>query len=1051
MPTLALSYDVCFQDLYTANGIARIDAHFLDWLEKQAPNAHKALITLRKNPISDKNPAYSDFLVTLAPYAARFTEHLFSVPPLQNSLKGLQKLADFRRLFVGKRVLPGLKDGTISPLFDEALDAMDEVDFATRALGADDPDFLARALAHTAWAVTQDKPDKLFTAPQPTDYDHLLDAHETPRGIVACTTHPRTGFDLTHTPLDPRGAFLEASACLYCHKRDKDSCAKGLRTPDGIPQTNPLGEALAGCPLGQKISQMAYLKAQGEPLAALIVACLDNPLLAATGDRICTDCSRACIFQKQTPIDIPALESAIFEEVLHSPWGFEIYSLFTRWSPLSLTRPVPNQASSHTVLVAGMGPSGITMSHHLMNAGHTVVALEGLAVAPVSPDLLTTPIYDVKESLHTPLSQRQVSGFGGVAEYGITVRWDKNRLMLLRLLLERRDAFTLLGSTRLGSQITPQQALDMGFSHVALCLGAGAPHVPDNIDTLPRGVRTASDFLMTLHTGGAYLEDSLSTLTLRLPLYVLGGGLTAVDTATEALAYYPLQVKRFAQRYRQLVEATSKEEANALWTTQEHEEVATFLAHARALEEEDALAKTQERAPNYLPLLIAWGGVHILYRSPLTKAPAYRKGAHELQMALEEGIVVQDQTQLHSLITDAQNSLIGLRVTRGDALEELPAGTLLIASGTLENAQLPRTPDPRISFHGDMDDAYRGSVVGAMASATHGARAVCETLFHQAPTGAQDLAKALKNDTQAYVESLIQLTPTTWEIILFAPSAARAFQPGQFFRLQCAGGPFKTEPLALTGAHVDVETGLLSLIVLDSGASSYLTRFLKQGDAVSLMGPTGTPTPLPHGKKVLLIGGGLGNAVLFSIGKALLERGCQVLYVAGYRSAEHIFKKEDVEASSSQVIWACEEGAAPAPGRPDDVAVTGTVIDAQAAYIRAPHASCLNGAPDFVLTIGSASMMEAVARATRVPFFEKTRALASLNSPMQCMMKGICGACLQPGRDARTRKRYMFFSCTCQDQPLQEIDFVSLKARLTQNILEEKLNSAWVRKVLPHA
>ena len=37
-------------------------------------------------------------------------------------------------------------------------------------------------------------------------------------------------------------------------------------------------------------------------------------------------------------------------------------------------------------------------------------------------------------------------------------------------------------------------------------------------------------------------------MQLRLPV-VIGGGLTAIDTATEALAYYPVQVEKFLQRY----------------------------------------------------------------------------------------------------------------------------------------------------------------------------------------------------------------------------------------------------------------------------------------------------------------------------------------------------------------------------------------------------------------------------------------------------------------------------------------------------------------------
>ena len=49
--------------------------------------------------------------------------------------------------------------------------------------------------------------------------------------------------------------------------------------------------------------------------------------------------------------------------------------------------------------------------------------------------------------------------------------------------------------------------------------------------------------------------------------------------------------------------------------------------------------------------------------------------------------------------------------------------------------------------------------------------------------------------------------------------------------------------------------------------SHYLVRVrrIRPGEPVVVMGPTGTPTEIPHGESVMLAGGGLGNAVLFSI------------------------------------------------------------------------------------------------------------------------------------------------------------------------------------------
>ena len=54
---------------------------------------------------------------------------------------------------------------------------------------------------------------------------------------------------------------------------------------------------------------------------------------------------KACIYQKQEPVDIPQAETRTLKDVLELPWGFEIYSLLTRWNPLDLRRPFPKAST----------------------------------------------------------------------------------------------------------------------------------------------------------------------------------------------------------------------------------------------------------------------------------------------------------------------------------------------------------------------------------------------------------------------------------------------------------------------------------------------------------------------------------------------------------------------------------------------------------------------------------------------------------------------------------------------------------------------------------
>jgi NAD(P)H-flavin reductase len=324
------------------------------------------------------------------------------------------------------------------------------------------------------------------------------------------------------------------------------------------------------------------------------------------------------------------------------------------------------------------------------------------------------------------------------------------------------------------------------------------------------------------------------------------------------------------------------------------------------------------------------------------------------------------------------------------------------------------------------------------------------------------LARTLNEGLRAVVHSVERLTPNIVEVTVKAPFAARAFEPGQFYRLQnfeanagrAGGTTLAMEGLALTGASVDRERGLLSTIVLEMGGSSDLCALLKPGEPVVLMGPTGTPTETPAGETVLLAGGGLGNAVLFSIGQALRRAGSRVVYFAGYKRIIDRYKVEEIERAADVIVWCSDEAPGFTPTRARDSAFVGNIVEAIAAY----GTGKLGEAPialdevDRIVAIGSDGMMRAVAEARHGvlrPLLKPGHAaIGSINSPMQCMMKEICAQCLQVHRDPETGVETTIFSCFNQDQSLDRVDFANLRQRLSQNGVQEKLTKQWIDRCL---
>src|SRR5213596_2772272 len=515
---LKLAYGLSFAELYERDGLVRLDAAFLDHLGA-AESALRPQLEAARAAASLDSKAESALILEIAPHLDDFLAELFGIQTEFRTLAArhneLAPLYSVKRQFVQRRAANKVKPEEAAKLDGPALEAdlknhldgrFDELTFAKKVAHwlADEAGHAAQldtAMKYAAWALhtpagrARVRAGVLFKTPSKIDPHNLLvHAQKSDReGVVTYTIRPehirrREGFALTDPGTDLVGALDEANYCIWCHEQGKDSCSKGLRekAPAESFRKTIFGVPLTGCPLEEKISEFHMVKTRGQPLAALGIIAVDNPMVAGTGHRICNDCMKSCIYQKQDPVNIPQAETRTLKDVLELPYGFEIYSLLTRWNPFDLRRPYPRAPSGRRVLIVGLGPAGFTLAHHLMNDGHTVVGIDGLKIEPLAASIsgvdslgnraVFSPIKNIGE-LQEPLDRRVMAGFGGVAEYGITVRWDKNFLKIIRLLVERRRQFAMFGGVRFGGTLSVEDAFAEGFDHVALCAGAGRPTV----------------------------------------------------------------------------------------------------------------------------------------------------------------------------------------------------------------------------------------------------------------------------------------------------------------------------------------------------------------------------------------------------------------------------------------------------------------------------------------------------------------------------------------------------------------------------------------------
>ena len=215
-------------------------------------------------------------------------------------------------------------------------------------------------------------------------------------------------------------------------------------------------------------------------------------------------------------------------------------------------------------------------------------------------------------------------------------------------------------------------------------------------------------------------------------------------------------------------------------------------------------------------------------------------------------------------------------------------------------------------------------------------------------------------------------------------------KPGQFVSLY-TNDKSKILPRPISLCEIDKENGRLHLVYRVTGQGTGTDEFsqMKAGDTIPVLGPLGNGFPVEkaEGKKVFLMGGGIGVPPILELAKQMQCEEKQI--VVGYRDA-HTFLKDEFEQNGTLYI-STEDGS---------LGEKGFVTQ---------H-SLLNSKLDKLYVCGPKPMMVAVAR------FAHERNIScevSLENMMACGV-GACLCCVEDTIEGNT--------CVCKEGPIFNIE-----------------------------
>jgi ferredoxin--NADP+ reductase len=206
-----------------------------------------------------------------------------------------------------------------------------------------------------------------------------------------------------------------------------------------------------------------------------------------------------------------------------------------------------------------------------------------------------------------------------------------------------------------------------------------------------------------------------------------------------------------------------------------------------------------------------------------------------------------------------------------------------------------------------------------------------------------------------------------------APLVAKHREPGQFVIIRVLEDG---ERIPLTMADADRKAGTIELIVKAIGKTTKALCEKNAGDAIpDVMGPLGMPTHIEKADHAVLVGGGVGTAVIYPLAKALQDAGCYVSAITGGRTKDLVVLEDELKKVADAVYATTDDGS---------YGFKGTVADKLAEMLEDKARPV--GA---VYCAGPVPMMRAIAELTRP---QGIKTIVSLN-PIMVDGTGMCGGC----------------------------------------------------------